>query len=148
MRRTAILALLCLASCGGASGPPNGRQACAATSAGRRCPDGFECRSDNHCWQPGTGPGQADGGDGAAGDGAPIGEAGRLYDAAVTRDAPPFEAVPSHSNPSGYRQVPGGTVSVSENYRLVRTLPLPPGSQVMQSENYRLVGGLVGATQK
>ena len=71
-----------------------------------------------------------------------------MDDAALPRDAPPFEVTPSRANPSGFRQVPGGQVSSSANHRAVRTVAPPPGAKVMQSEKYRAVGGLVGATQR
>src|SRR5262245_24709457 len=51
-----------LAGCGG-GGPENGVQLCATSTETRRCPDGYVCQADNHCWVEGTGPdGSSDGG--------------------------------------------------------------------------------------
>jgi hypothetical protein len=162
-----LASMLLTVSCG-SSPPANGKQACAPAGVARRCPDGLVCQSDDHCWLPGTGPnggtggvigddggpGTGGGGGGGGGTGglfdaaAGTGGSGSTYDAALPRDAPPFEATPSRPLPSGYRQVPGGRTAESETYRVVKTAPPPPGSSHMQSERYRLVGGLVGATQR
>jgi hypothetical protein len=130
-----------LVGCGGASPPVNGRQLCAPASAARRCPDGFTCASDNHCWRPGTEPRAGDAGFSDAPPAAPP-------DATLPQDAPPFEATPSRPLPSTARQVPGGQSSSSETYRAVWTAAPPPGTRVMQSETYRAVGGPLGATQR
>jgi hypothetical protein len=128
----------------GSTAPSNGKLACAPVGAARRCPEGFECRADDRCWQPGTGPGVVSTPDGGRADtGSTIG-----YDAALPQDAPVFVPMPSRPNPSGFRQVPGGQVSSSPTYRIVGTAPPPPGVRFMESKSYRLVGGIVGATQK
>jgi len=60
--------LATLWGCGGASGPQNGVQQCAPAGTTPRCPGGYTCQSDNHCWKNGTGPG-TDGGTGTPTDG-------------------------------------------------------------------------------
>jgi hypothetical protein len=163
MRRAFMFSLLLAAAgCGSPGTPDNGKQACAAAGSARRCPAGLECRADNHCWRPGTGP---TGGDAAPTDldAAPVtpppdgGDAGsppdvatqlQSIDVALPLEAPPFEVTPSRPLPSGNRQVPGGGTAASETYRMVRSVAPPPGTQVQESQNYRMVGGLVGATQR
>jgi hypothetical protein len=165
MRRVFVFSLLLAATgCGSPGTPDNGKQACAPAGSARRCPDGLECRTDNHCWRPGTGPtGNDDGGpDGDTGpvtpplDGGPPDSPTDMavptqsieIDAALPREAPPFEVTPSRPLPSGNRQVPGGGTASSQTYRMVRTAAPPPGTNVQESQNYRMVGGLIGATQR
>jgi len=55
-RRAAVATLATLLGCGGNSGLKNGQQQCAPVGTSPRCPPGYTCQFDNHCWQDGTGP--------------------------------------------------------------------------------------------
>jgi hypothetical protein len=126
-----LLGLVLLVGCG--RSPDDGKQLCA--SAPRRCPEGFACYPDGHCWRP-PGPGGEDGGSPG-----PVASRPPL-------DAQPFQPMESRPGPAAYRQVAGGQQSASTHYRVVRSVPPPPGAGFAQSLHYRMVGGVVGATQR
>jgi len=52
----AVGMLATLLGCGGNSGPKSGSQLCAPAGTSPRCPAGYTCQFDDHCWLNGTAP--------------------------------------------------------------------------------------------
>lgn len=52
-----LLLLAIVSGCQYKDQPRNGQQLCALPQAKLRCPEGYFCASDNHCWLVGTIPG-------------------------------------------------------------------------------------------
>jgi hypothetical protein len=168
MKRLALcIAGLVLAGCSFRPQPVSGQQGC-APAGGKRCPDGYYCATDDHCWKSGEGPGGTPGDDGGLPDGgtttpltdgsigpdmsvSPGGDGGSTSpEVALPVDRPPPpDLPPAVPAPSSRALATGATISESATYRAVRTLGQPPGSNAVRtSATYRSVGGVIGATQR